>query len=206
VTTADVWDAVDDERRDLVAFIESLTQNDLDHDSLCSGWRIRDVVGHLAWVPTASIGSVVVPLMAAGFNIDRMIDREAKRLAKQEWSILCDQLAALVGDRRLPAKTSPTGLLVDVLVHHQDMRRPLGKSRHIDEDRLRMVLEYLVVHAGSRAKGLTFRATDLVFEEGRGPVVEGPAEALIMVLSGRKAPLTDLTGTGFAAMAGRLAH
>jgi uncharacterized protein (TIGR03083 family) len=203
--TADLWDIVDDERRDVLAFLDSLTVDEHDHDSLCHGWRVREVVSHLVWVPTASIGSLLVPMVRSGFSVDRMIDREAKHGARHGWSELRKLFAQTIGDRRLPPKTSVTGMLADVLVHHQDMRRPLGHSRHIHEDRLRLVLEYTLSHAGSRAKGLTWKATDLLFEQGRGPAVEGPAEALIMVLSGRKAPLTELTGLGFEPLAARLA-
>jgi uncharacterized protein (TIGR03083 family) len=205
MTSLDVWAVVDDERRDVLAFLDSLTAGDREHDSLCDGWRIREVVAHLIWVPTVTIGSVIIPTLLAGFKLDRMIDREAKRGAKQEWSELREQFSATIGDRRLPPKTDVGGVLADVFVHHQDMRRPLGQSRHIGEDRLRLVLEQVNKEAGSYAKGLTLKATDLVFEEGRGPVLSGPAEALIMVLAGRKAALTELGGPGFEAMAGRLA-
>ncbi len=205
MSAAALWQEIDDERRDVVAFLDSLTLNDLDHDSLCDGWRIREVVAHLAWVPTATLGSVFVPMIRSGFKLDSMIDRAARNGAKEEWAVVRNRFHDTIGDRRLPPKTKAEGILADVFVHHQDMRRPLGQMRHIDEDRLRLVLDATLQEFGTRARGLTFTATDLVFEQGRGPVVEGTAEALIMVLAGRKAVLTELSGPGFEALAGRLA-
>jgi hypothetical protein len=89
-------------------------------------------------------------------------------------------------------------------VHHQDIRRALGRLRTIPEDRLRAALDEAVREEKTRCRGVTIRATDLLFEQGSGPVLEGPAEALLMTISGRGSALTELTGMGFEVMAGRL--
>jgi uncharacterized protein (TIGR03083 family) len=204
-SVSDIWQLVDDERRDLVAFLRSLSEPDWEHDSLCDGWRNKEVVGHLVWVANFSKVKATWPMIRALGNIDRMIDREAKRYARPSVIELTELLEATIGSRRLPPKTKPDGLLADLFVHHQDMRRPIGQTRHVDEERLRAVLEQVIRASGSRCRGITIRATDMVFSEGKGPVLEGLAEALIMVVSGRNAVLTDLTGPGFEAMAARLA-
>lgn len=43
---------------------------------------------------------------------------------------------------------------------------------------------------------LRFEATDLDFGSGSGPPVQGPAEALMMAMTGRPAALGDLDGAG----------
>ncbi len=202
----DVWELIDGERRDLLQFLESLSEGDWNHDSLCDGWRNKEVVAHLNWVATVTVGSVMVPMLRARFNLDKAADRIARRNGRATTTELMEEFAATIGSRHLPPKVQPDALLADLFVHHQDMRRPLGRTRHVDEERLRTVLEATIKASGSRCRGITVSTTDMVFSEGKGPVIEGLTEALIMVISGRKAVLTDLSGPGFAVMAARLAN
>jgi hypothetical protein len=43
---------------------------------------------------------------------------------------------------------------------------------------------------------VTLRATDTDWSHGSGPEVTGPAIALVMAMTGRKAALDDLSGPG----------
>lgn len=52
--------------------------------------------------------------------------------------------------------------------------------------------------------GLRLVATDVTWSAGDGPVVEGPAESLILAMSGRPAGLDDLTGKGMALLSSRV--
>jgi hypothetical protein len=133
-------------------------------------------------------------------------DRIARRAGRISATELTETFAATIGSRHLPPKVHPEEFLADLFVHHQDMRRPLGRTRHVDEERLRTVLEATIKASGTRCRGVIISTTDMVFSQGKGPVVEGLTEALIMVISGRKAVLTDLSGPGFEVMAGRLAN
>jgi uncharacterized protein (TIGR03083 family) len=96
------------------------------------------------------------------------------------------------------------------VIHHQDMRRSLGMARIIPAERLRSVLETIVTPRGSinlgsreRAAGLRLRATDADWVHGDGPEVSGPAEALMMALSGRGVALAELEGDGKPVLADR---
>jgi len=51
--------------------------------------------------------------------------------------------------------------------------------------------------------GTTLRATDTEWQHGTGPEVSGPAIALVMAMTGRKAALDDLTGEGVAVLRDR---
>jgi hypothetical protein len=102
------------------------------------------------------------------------------------------------------------GQLTDLQAHGQDMRRPLGLPHGLDLDRLRVSLNFLT---GGRALGFTPRrrpaglrleATDLSWSWGAGPVLAGPAEALMMAVAGRRVALADLDGPGVRVLAGRL--
>jgi uncharacterized protein (TIGR03083 family) len=98
------------------------------------------------------------------------------------------------------------------VIHHQDMRRPLGADRTIPPERLVAVLDAVLTPLGSgnigaraHAKGLRLRATDVEWTRGAGPEVWGPGEALLMALAGRGVALADLHGAGKEVLAARIA-
>jgi uncharacterized protein (TIGR03083 family) len=102
------------------------------------------------------------------------------------------------------------GQLTDLQVHGQDMRRPLGLPHGLRLERLRVSLDFLL---GGRAIGFTpkrrvaglrFEATDLDWSAGAGPVVAGPAEALMLAMTGRQVALSELDGPGVPTLRNRL--
>ncbi|HEY1443178.1 MAG TPA: maleylpyruvate isomerase family mycothiol-dependent enzyme, partial [Mycobacterium sp.] len=100
--------------------------------------------------------------------------------------------------------------LVDGTIHHQDIRRSLGRPRTVPADRLERVLSLVPgnprLGAGRRIRGLRLRATDIDWVHGRGLEVTGTGEALLMAMSGRRAALADLDGPGRATLAARLSE
>ena len=107
-------------------------------------------------------------------------------------------------------------MLVEVLVHGQDIRRPLGLDRDIVPERLHVLLPRCVSPASyvpgfgftggrRRARGLRLRATDIGWSWGTGPEVSGAAEAILMAVLGRRAALPDLAGDGVPTLASRIA-
>jgi hypothetical protein len=61
------------------------------------------------------------------------------------------------------------------------------------------------IRAFSRARGLRLIATDVGWTSGSGPVVEGPAEPLLLAMAGRADALDELSGPGQAILADRVA-
>jgi uncharacterized protein (TIGR03083 family) len=99
-------------------------------------------------------------------------------------------------------------LLGEVVVHGEDIRRPLGITHDHPVDVLTQVIRYYagsdqVVVARSRVRGLHLRATDGPFAAGAGPLVSGPTLALVMAMTGRGAFCDELTGEGVAALRAR---
>jgi hypothetical protein len=97
------------------------------------------------------------------------------------------------------------------VIHHQDMRRPLGMPHVIPAERLTGVLDAIITPKGSvnlgsrqRAAGLRLTATDADWAHGTGPRIEGPGEALIMALAGRAAGLAGLKGDGLPILQARI--
>ena len=106
-------------------------------------------------------------------------------------------------------EVAPGWAVCEAVVHHEDMRRPVGARRVIPEGRLRVALTFLCraptgTGANRRRRGLRLDATDIGWRLGTGPEVAGPAEALLLALAGRRVGLEALTGPGVAILGERL--
>lgn len=200
----------DEENADLSAYLHTLSPEDWDRPSLCEGWRVRDVVGHILDGNELNLLTLPVRLARYGFSSDR--SGRAYSIARAEGRPVEELLRDF--DARDPWAGScrvfpPKLTLLDRLAHHQDIRRALGHPRAVPADRLRAVLDVTprlgtVFGARRRTKGLRFEADDVAWTWGDGPVVQGPGEALFMAMLGRADALPDLSGDGRATFAGRL--
>jgi hypothetical protein len=114
--------------------------------------------------------------------------------------------AALTSERNMRTQLSA------LILHQQDIRRPLGATRVVAPDRLAVALDFGTTRVGGlavagafrRGRGLRLAATDLPWSSGDGPEVRGPGEALLMALNGRRGAVRDLDGPGAATLATRL--
>jgi uncharacterized protein (TIGR03083 family) len=210
--TADLRRLHDEENADFSSYLHQLEPADWERPSLCDGWRVRDVVGHILDGNELKLWKLPVRLARFGFSSDR--SGRAFSIARAEGRTP----AQLVDDfdHRDPwAGTCrvfpPRLVLLDRLVHHQDIRRALGDDRAIPADRLLACLDGApklgtVFRARKRSKGFSFAATDLDWRWGSAsdPLVEGPGEALLLAVLGRAQPLDELGGPGAAAFASRV--
>jgi hypothetical protein len=99
--------------------------------------------------------------------------------------------------------------LSHLVIHAEDVYRPLGVPSPADPEDVAIVLDQLTgPHADSLApglqEGLSFTATDVAWRSGDGPEVSGPAAALLTTLAGRTAGLSELSGDGVAQVRERL--
>jgi uncharacterized protein (TIGR03083 family) len=199
-----------DERRRLADLLDTLSPEQLATPSLCGAWTVRDVAGHLV-TPFALRARWAVPvLLRGGVHPHRTLDLAAKTVANRPASELAGLLRANADNRfRLPLFGLP-GMLTDIQVHGQDIRRPLGVPYDFGVERLRLTLNFLIsgraVLAATKKwrAGLRFEATDLDWAWGRGPVVRGQAEAVMLALTGRPVVLPELDGDGVRVLRDRL--
>jgi uncharacterized protein (TIGR03083 family) len=196
------------ERTDLADLLETLTPGQWEEPSLCQGWRVRDVVAHVMSFDEVSLLG--------------MFRRAIRGRILHINQVYVDELASLTTEQllhRLRARLRPQGLatllggrlaLLDVTIHHQDIRRPLGIPRQIPAERLRWVLGACLwspeLPAWRLARGLRLTPTDLDWTHGSGPEVTGPAEAVLMAITGRRSAIGELAGPGQSVLAGRLAR
>ena len=206
----DIQPAIADERRRVADLVESLTPEQLETPSLCGDWTVKEVAGHL--LAAISKSGPLLPLIArSGFNIHKANARLAALAAERSPAELARGLRDNAENPFRPPIVGYPGQLTDLQVHGQDMRRPLGLPHGLRLERLRVSLEFLV---GGRAvgfaprrrlAGLRFEAADLDWAWGAGPLVTGPAEALMLAMTGRGVALSELDGPGVPILRNRLA-
>lgn len=203
--TEDIWRAVDTERRRLWHLLEQLSAAQWRHASLCDRWQVRDVVAHVTLSTRATVGRILVNLVRARGNLDRMVcDTAVRHAAKSNDGQLLGEMRSTIGSRFTAVGTTATDRLMDLLVHGQDIAVPLNLHHEMPTDAARLALEHVwnprfPFHAATTFGSYRLRATDTDWRVGTGPLIEGPVAALLLLATGRKsAALPHLRGDGVA--------
>ncbi|MFN6550828.1 maleylpyruvate isomerase family mycothiol-dependent enzyme [Mycolicibacterium septicum] len=201
-----LMDLARDERADLAEFLATLTPEQWHTESLCTGWSVKDVVAHVVSYEELNLAGLL-----KRFVKGRVV--HANEVGVAEYSTMSsDELLEFL-NRHLRPQGLTAGFggmigLVDGTVHHQDIRRALGRPRTVPAQRLRRILPLVPgnprLGAGRRIKGLRLRANDIEWEHGSGPEVDGAGEALLLAMTGRRQAAEELTGAGAATLLGRL--
>ncbi|MDD7938337.1 maleylpyruvate isomerase family mycothiol-dependent enzyme [Actinomycetospora lutea] len=215
--TAAVLAETRDERAALADDLAGLTAAQWATPSLCDRWTVEETVAHLTAAASTGPWRWMRSVLGARFDFALHNDR---RLAEHRGATPAETLArfrAVIG-----STTSTWGpkqaWLGEVVVHGEDVRRPLGLVRvppvAVTTEVARFFASRDFTVAGRTvAAGLRLAATDGPFRAGEGagegagdgPDVTGPTLALVMVLAGRAAHLDDLEGPGVATLRERLA-
>jgi uncharacterized protein (TIGR03083 family) len=195
----DITDAIAAERRELAIVLTGLTAQDWDTQTLCAGWRVREVVAHVTMPFRYSRARFVTEVIKAGGNFNRMADHVARRDAAAPAGEL---VAALRDNERHPWKPPGggfAGALTHDVIHGLDITVALGIDRRVPEERLRAVLENItgpksLKFFGADLKRIELRADDIDWSFGSGTPVSGQAQDLALVLCGRRLPAGRLRG------------
>jgi uncharacterized protein (TIGR03083 family) len=128
-----------EERETLRQYLDGLDDEAWDRDSLCEGWRVRDVVAHLAGNCADVVAGNLDDVGSTAHN-QRQVDERAGRNPADllaEWDEAAPQVEALYAnipnemwDAELPPPLGTVGRgvlrhLEDLWVHAQDIRIPL---------------------------------------------------------------------------------
>lgn len=199
---ASTWPLVHAERVALAADLAGLSSQQWATQSLCENFTVREVLAHLTAGATLSPARWMAGVIRCRFDFDRQV---AIRLAEHLGASPAETLAAF--RRALTSTTKPplrvVAMLGEVIVHAQDIRRPLGIQRDYPVPALTAVATCyqasdLPVNSNSRVRGLRLTATDGPFAAGAGPRMSGTTLALIMAMAGRGCYAGELDGDGAA--------
>lgn len=202
----DIWAAVHHERAALAADLATLRRAQWDTDSLCAGWTVRDVVAHLAATAALSKRRFAVEFLRAGCSPDRIVRRQiAAGRTRDPQEVFAAFLAAAKATASPPLPV--ISRIVEIVVHAEDIRRPLGLEHDYRRDHIGAAVAYLAADRLSGGKrrlaGLQLVGTDAGFTIGTGLTIEGPAVSLLLAASGRTVALAELSGPGVAVLAAR---
>lgn len=186
-----IWAHTDRQRIALCELLAGLDDEQWRHPSLCEGWTVRDVAAHVTFAQ-AGWGELLLPMLRAGLRPGVMIRRTtaASPLSHPE---IADSLRAFVGSSRHVAGVSEMEPLIDVLVHTQDIAVPLGIEHRIPLDASTAAIERVLQL--NRRPGMRLRrplrdvrleATDTEWSHGRGALVRGLMQWLLMYAAGRE--------------------
>ena len=208
----DIWEMIASQRRQLVSFLDELDETQWRTPSLCAGWAIRDVVGHLIMPFELTKAQIMLRFARNRFDFNQTMFKTGLEMAQHSNRGLVDTLRANIESQWKPPILGAKAPLIDTTMHAQDISRPLDLKLPIDRDVARRVLDFLtgpnvrVVTKPAWIANLRFISTDLDWSAGTGPEIKGAADAIIMALGGRTAVLDELSGDGVAVLRERIAQ
>jgi uncharacterized protein (TIGR03083 family) len=195
------------ERRSLAEFLDTISPEQWTTPTLCEKWNVQDLVGHLT-----AAGNITAPhffggFIRTGFNFDKFVEGDLRRYAQGSPADVRSRYDAIIESDRTPPGPSYVAL-GEIMVHGEDIRRPLGARGEHPADHLTTLAEmYKKTGAPLRAKkrlvGLKLEATDVDWSTGDGPEVRGPCMSLIMGMVGRAGALDDCEGAGVETLRSR---
>jgi uncharacterized protein (TIGR03083 family) len=206
---AAVDEAVSAERRRLADSVADLTDEQWATPSLCTAWTVRDVIAHLTVTTRLTVPRLLRAAVRARGSFDRMeVDLAAQRAAAYTTAELVAQLRESADStRRFPGST-PMDPLMDLVVHAQDVARPLDRRHVSPPDVVAACLAYVATNrfmgGPQRLAGVRLVSADTGWTSGDGAELRGPDVDLLLVAAGRRAGLDALDGPGTAVVAGRL--
>jgi uncharacterized protein (TIGR03083 family) len=203
------WRVIEQQRRAIAELLAELSPGEWDRPTLCAGWRVRDVATHLAMTPPPPIHVMIATGLRAGGNYNRFVYLLTRRYSQQPAAQLVSDLRDQATTRRLPALTNYRNVLVDTMVHGQDIAIPLGRALDLPLAAAAAATAHAAtlgwpVFDRHRLRGIHLRATDIDWCHGTGREVRGPIAALLLLATGRTARLHDLAGAGLEPMVERL--
>jgi uncharacterized protein (TIGR03083 family) len=199
------WKLIHEERAATADTLESLSKTQWAQPSLCGSWTVRETAAHIVLGAEQTTGRFLKRMAANGFRFNKMMDRDARRAGAHSPEELVARLRARVTTTNHPPGAPVMTMLGEVVVHSDDIRRPLGIPS-TNSPQVLMACLGMYKNAGfpfgtkNRIDGLRLVATDVDWAHGAGPEVAGPGLALVMAMTGRVAGLDDLGGEGLATL------
>jgi uncharacterized protein (TIGR03083 family) len=202
------WKLIHEQRASMADTLAALTPDQWAQPSLCGGWTVRQTAAHIVTGAEQTTGRFMGHMVANGFRFNRMMDVDAKKLAALPPDEIIARLRARVTTTNRPPAPVIT-MLGEIVVHSDDIRRPLGLPSDVGSEALLACLEMyksssFPMGTKKRIEGLRLVATDVDWAHGTGPEVTGTAMSLVMAMTGRAAGLDELEGDGMVTLRRRM--
>ena len=183
--------------------LEAQPEADWTAPSLCSGWRVREVVAHMTMPFRYRAPRLLTELVRSRGNFADMADRVARRDARAPIGTLLDGWRTNENHPWKPPGGGVKGALTHDVVHGLDITIPLGIEHPVSESALRVVLDHATTplslkHFGLDLTGIRLEADDLEWTFGDGQPLRGRARHLLMVLMDRRLSAEVLSGSANA--------
>ena len=182
---------------------DTLTPEQWEAPSLCTGWRVRDVAGHLVWRLGSStpllVGSAARAYLGHHLRPAKAIDDLSRAAARAEPAELVSSLRLIAAAKT--AGHGRTGIteLTEAVVHGLDLTHPLGLTLPVHPMAGGAVALRRSLIAPTEIKAVlrtrTLVATDAEWQVGHGSELSGTTEELLLFLFGR-GPLPRETAAG----------
>ena len=204
----ELWGAIDRQRIRVADLLEGLTDEQWGQPSLCDGWTVRDVSAHLT-LQQVTIGdalrfAVRHPTLVR--DVNKVIHESAKlQAAALTTEEIVVRIRGTVGQRRHNVGLTVYSPLIDILVHGLDIAVPLSLELELQPEAVVEAATRVRSQDGQRMnrvfkdiplRAYRLEATDTAWATGDGPEIRGPIAALLLLLTGRRARLGELTGAG----------
>jgi uncharacterized protein (TIGR03083 family) len=196
------------ERAAMADTLTTLSQHQWTQPSLCGGWSVREAAAHIVTGAEQTTSHFLGRMAASAFRFNKMIDVDARRMATRPPDELIARLRARLTTTNRPPAPVMT-MLGEIVVHSDDIRRPLGLQGDTSSEAIVACLEMykttsFPVGTKKRIDGLRLVATDVDWSHGTGPEVTGAGLPMIMAMTGRAAGLDELAGEGLAILRRRM--
>ncbi|WP_022918484.1 maleylpyruvate isomerase family mycothiol-dependent enzyme [Ruania albidiflava] len=177
------------ERARLAALLATLCPQQWAQQTLCSGWRVREVVAHM----TAPFHTAPLRMLAGILRAGLSYDRYAARAARADTARMDDErlLQIVQQNLRTPWPRSAGGAVGGLshdVIHGLDITEPLGLER-VPAARVARVLGLTsprsLAYFGVDLSGCRLVATDADAAIGTGANVPLPAHEILLVVTGR---------------------
>ncbi len=203
-----LWALAHAERAALVEDLASLAPEHWHRQTLCGQWNVEQAVAHLTAAASLNQWQWLRSMFGARFRPEVHNQRRLEENRGSTPAETLDRFRAVVDSSIAPSAHVPA-YLGEVVVHAQDIRRPLGIPTSPSIDALTPVAEFyarrnFTVASRTHVAGLQLRADDGPFTAGTGPLVTGSTLALVMTMAGRIPYLDDLQGPGVPTLRSRL--
>ncbi|HEY2694004.1 MAG TPA: maleylpyruvate isomerase family mycothiol-dependent enzyme [Pseudonocardiaceae bacterium] len=189
-TKTDLTQHVHAERERLAGLLAGLTDEQWDHPSLCTGWRVREVLAHTTMPFRTNPAKFMVGLASAGFSFNRYADRAARRdAARMSAADLLASLRSNIANPWQPPGGGLAGALSHDTIHGLDITEPLGLPA-APVERIALVLANTnprgLAFFGVDLTGIQLRGTDADVRVGEGEPVDLPVKDILLTITGRR--------------------